>query len=399
MQNSGTMPLRVLFLDHTATMSGGEIALLELVRHLDPRYCKPIVTLGADGKLREKLDEAGVETHVLALASEVVQTRKDSLGGSSVLRLKTVYSMLRYIQRLARFFREQKIDLVHANSLKADILGGLAARRAHIPVIWHVRDRIEADYLPMPAVRLFRRLCRVVPSYVIANSEATLQTLRLNRRDRQSVVYSGVDLAAYPLSSLAPQTNREVQRIGLIGRISPWKGQHIFLQAAAEVRCRFPKARFQLIGAALFSERDYEMQLHTLVRSLQLEDCVEFLGFREDVPALLADLDMLVHASTSGEPFGQVIVQGMAAERPVVATASGGVLEIVEEGVTGLLVPPGDVTALAQAICTLLQQPERAHEMGLRGRLRVQERFTIQVAARKAESVYAEVMQRAGKSH
>jgi glycosyltransferase involved in cell wall biosynthesis len=112
----------------------------------------------------------------------------------------------------------------------------------------------------------------------------------------------------------------------------------------------------------------------------------------ENVPERIAQLDIVVHASTSGEPFGQVIIEGMAEQKPVVATNGGGVPEIVEDGVTGLLVPMGDAVAMANAIDFLLRNPLIAKEMGARGRERALSQFTIQMTARKVEAVYDQVL-------
>jgi glycosyltransferase involved in cell wall biosynthesis len=125
---------------------------------------------------------------------------------------------------------------------------------------------------------------------------------------------------------------------------------------------------------------------------LRLEEAVEFAGFVEDVPAHIAELDVVVHASTTGEPFGQVIIEAMAEQKPVVATNGGGVPEIVEDGITGILVPMGDAAGMAEALTYLLANPEAAAQMGRNGRARVAAHFTIQRTARKVEAVYREVL-------
>ena len=407
-------PLRILYVDHTAKLGGGEIALLHLTQHLDRARFTPVVLLSSDGPLRAKLQEAGVEVHVLAISASVLEARKDSLGLNSLLRLRDAWRVLGYILALARFIRAQRIALVHTNSLKADVLGGVAARLAHVPLLWHIRDRIDSDYLPRPVVWLFRLLCRWVPNYVIANSESTLETLSLSQHS--TAVYSGIDIASrirvvhdgvkrlpnqVPLvyeglhssgMATAGRSSIFAPKIGLVGRISPWKGQHIFLQAASRVHERFPEARFQIIGSALFNEEVYEAQIQQLTRTLALEECVEFLGFREDVPQLIAEFDVLVHASTSAEPFGQVIVEGMVAGKPVVATDGGGAKEIVVNGETGLLVPMGDSEAMADAVLFLLDNPEAASEMGRLGHQRACELFSIERTARKIEAVYDQIL-------
>jgi len=390
-------PMRVLLFDHTAQLGGGEIALLDLIRFFDRSRVTPIVVLGSDGPLADRL-RGLVELHVLKIAPDVLHTRKDTLGTGNVVRFKTALQILKYVLRLADFIEAYNIELIHTNSLKADILGGIAAKLVRKPVIWHIRDRITEDYLPKPAVNAMRRLCRIIPDFILGNSAATLETLQLGGARPSMPVPSGVDISAYEFGgvaeALAASWPARKITIGLIGRICPWKGQHIFLQAAAEVRKRFPLTRFQIIGAALFKEQQYEQEMRELAGTLGLEDAVEFTGFRNDVPDLMRKLDILVHASTTGEPFGQVIVQGMAAGKPVVATNGGGVPEIVIHGATGLLVPMADARAMSSAICALLDSPDAATAMGRAGRIRVMEHFTIERTARKVEAAYAEVLAR-----
>lgn len=399
-------PLRVMLFDHTAQLGGGEIALYDLVRFFDQRRVTPVVVLASDGPLADKLRGliaagSSLELHILPISSEVLHTRKDSLGGGTLLQAKNIFHSLGYIRRLAAFIRSQHIDIVHTNSLKADILGGLAGRLAGRPVIWHIRDRIENDYLPPRVVWLMRKLGRILPRYVLANSTATLATMHLDGRIPGSAVASGVDMANFP-ASVAPSVPEPRQDtaayapvIGIVGRICNWKGQHIFLQAAAIVRQQWPGARFQVIGAPLFQEKHLEDELKALAATLGLEDAVDFMGFRTDVNNLIQQMTILVHASTTGEPFGQVIVQGMAASKPVVATNGGGVPEIVIDGVTGYLVPMSDASAMAIAIQKLLASPAKAAEMGRLGRQRILEKFTIESSARAVEAVYSSLAKQA----
>jgi glycosyltransferase involved in cell wall biosynthesis len=391
------MPLRVLYLDHTAKIGGGEIALLNLLRHLDRSLVFPIALLFMEGPLRERL-VACCDTHVIPLSDSALTAKKDGLGWRSLLQLQASLSVLLQIWRVVRFARKMEIDLIHTNSLKADIIGGIAARIAGIPVVWHVRDRIETDYLPKIVVRVFRLLSQNLPDFVIANSSATLATLHLDKKRRGipvdangRVVHDGCNVVSIKDGS---EVSKTTVRIGLIGRISPWKGQDIFIKAAALLKAKHTEAKFEIIGAPLFAERAYEADLRKLCDELNLNDTVEFAGFVENVPSRIAELDIVVHASTTGEPFGQVIIEGMAEQKPVVATNGGGVPEIVQDGITGLLVPMGDALRMAEAIDYLLTHPDEATEMGVRGRERVQTHFTIQKTARMVEAVYGEVFGR-----
>lgn len=390
-------PIRVLIFDHTAELGGGEIALSDMIRHFDPARVAPAVLLAQHGPL-EALLAGRVPVTVLPLGDELANARRDALAstqGSSPLR--SGLALLAYIRELTRFLRDQHVEVLHTNSLKASVLGGIAGRLAGCQVVWHLRDRIADDYLPHKAVLVMRLLGRTLPHFVIGNSRATVATLHLPPHLPTAAIPSGVDLTRFHPAPL-PAEPVAAPLIGLVGRICPWKGQHIFIQAAALVHQRFPHARFQIIGAALFGEHDYDQELHNLVRQHGLEDVVEFLGFRKDVPALIEQLTVLVHASVTGEPFGQVIVQGMACAKPVVATDGGGVPESVLDGVTGLLVPMGSVDQMATAIEHLLANPAAAREMGLRGRERVESRFTVQQTTRDIMAAYEEATHRHPKN-
>lgn len=390
-------PVRVLLFDHTAELGGGEIALAELVRRLDRSRVDPVVLLGSHGPL-EGLLEGQVPVHLMLLDESVVHARKDSLGLASAGNLGAVRSSLGYIRRLMRFLETERIEVLHTNSLKASILGGVAGRLSGVPVVWHIRDRIAADYLPAKVVLLMRQMAKVIPNFVIGNSLATLATLDLPSTPSVAIA-SGVDLGKFFSPSEDPSglairaQGAEVRGpvIGLVGRICPWKGQHVFIEAAALVHARYPEARFQIIGAALFKEHEYEMELHRLTDAKGLRAVLEFSGFQSDIAPVIQGLDVLVHASIVAEPFGQVVVQGMACAKPVVATDGGGVRETMVDGVTGLLVPMDDAPAMAEAICALLADPAAAQTMGERGRERVMAHFTIEQSARKVTEVYERV--------
>jgi glycosyltransferase involved in cell wall biosynthesis len=403
-------PTTILFFDHTAKMGGGEIALLHLVTHLDRKRFEPVVVLADDGPLCAKLSEAGVETHVLPLSNRVAEVRKDSLKGPRAVSGKQIGEILRYIWRLRAFARARGAEIVHTNSLKADILGGLAARLAGIPLVWHIRDRISDDYLPPKAARIFRILCQILPNYLAVNSAATLEALQLpahlnQRVQKNGVIHDGLPWLEDARNSGEPPADASVdapaeaaaQRsqvpcIGLVGRISPWKGQDVFLRAAAMVREKYPHARFQIIGAPLFGEEAYEAELHQLSEELGLTSSVEWLGFRTDVLPLVSRLTMLVHASKTGEPFGQVVVEAMMTERPVVATRGGGIPEIVLHEQTGLLVPMNDAPAMAAAILRLLDDPARAQAMGQAGQARYATHFTIGHTVAKVSRLFEDVL-------
>lgn len=385
---SGSRPLRVVYLDHCAQLSGGELALLRLLPWLDG--VEPHVLLGEEGPLVPRLLAAGISTEVLPLAAAARDLRRDSVRPGA-LPLAEAWGSVVYAVRLAWRLRRLKPDLVHTNSLKAAIYGAVAAKLARVPVVWHVRDMIAEPYLPPFAIRLVRRLTRSV-DLVLANSHATLASLGHLGRPGSVVPSAVVYDPSVAVGTQTPEPNGV--RIGMVGRIAPWKGQDVFLRAFARA---FPDGAetAAIIGAPLFGEDEYDRSLRSLAIELAIGDRVEFTGFREDVGAELARFTALVHASVTPEPFGQVIVEGMSAGLPVIAAAAGGPVEIVEDGRSGLLFPPGDVDALAELLRRVVGDPELRQRLGRAARERAKA-FAPDAVAQRVLEGYELALQKSG---
>ncbi len=357
---AGRRRMRVVYLDHVAQLSGGEIALLRLVPHLDDVDAHFV--LAEDGPFADALVQAGMSIEVLPMGESARGLRKDS-AQPGMVPLRAVIGTSCYIVRLGLHLRRLQPDIVHTNSLKAGVYGSIAARLARVPVVWHVRDRIATDYLPRPAMRLIRFMTRRLTAAVIANSRATMTTLA--PAARPASVYSILPEALIAPARVQHRTPSAFT-VGMIGRLTPWKGQDLFLRAFAQA---FPdgEERCVLVGAPLFGEDGFERDLRVLAADLGLGGRVEFRGFRIDIWSELARMDALVHASLIPEPFGQVVLEAMAARVPVIAADAGAPAELIEAGVNGVLYPMGDQTALASAMRRLsgCEQTMRFVEAGI----------------------------------
>lgn len=379
--------LRVVFVDHVARLSGGEIALLRLL----PALVNDVdvhVILGEDGPLVERLKAIGIAADVMPLAPSLRDVRKEAVRPGK-LDLPALARLPPYIYRLSRRFRELDPDIVHTNSLKSALYGAAAARLARVPAVWHMRDRIADDYLPRSAVSLVRMASRILPTAVVANSQVTLETLPASLRSR--VLYNPVvvpDSVEQPPERQARVGDDTV--VGVIGRLAPWKGQDVFLAGFAEA-FRGTSVRGRIIGSAMFGEDSYERSLEQQVERLGISSQIEFRGFRDDIWAELGELDILVHSSVSPEPFGQVVLEGMAAGVPVIATAAGGPAELITSGVNGILTMPGDASELAMALRKLHDHPDFASKLARAGKVRSRE-FTPERAAQQLLTVYREIV-------
>ena len=380
-------PPHVVVLDHVAQLSGGEIALLRLLPHLEDVELH--VVLAEDGPLVRRLHRAGISVQVLALGEASRAMRRGALR-FRVPPPRAVWDSVTYVGRLTRLLRRQRPDVVHANSLKSGLYGGLAAKAAGIPLVWHLHDRLDPDYLQRTACWLMRTAITRLATEVIANSESTASTLA--EGTTATVVPS-----ALPEELPTACEPRAARRLifGLVGRLTPWKGQHLFLEAFARA---FPDGNHGavLVGAAMFGEEQYVRELEVLAEHLDIADRVCFRGFQDDIWHELAGIDVLVHASVIPEPFGQVVQEGMAMGLPVIAADAGGPAEFVRNDVTGLLVRMGDAEELVAAMQRLAGDLELRRRLGQSGRESCA-RFAPQLVAASVRKVYATALASKGR--
>lgn len=376
-------PLRVLVLDHSAALGGGEIALLRLCGALGPDVDVRVL-LFADGPLVGRLADAGVAVEVLPLARSVQGLSRQAAGRASARRVLDAFQVLRFTVRLARRTRALRPDVVHTTSLKADLLGVLPARVARRPLVWYVHDRIAPDYLPGSLVRLVRA-CSRAADVVLVNSRATAATLPVPT----TVAYPGLPddlLREEPGDGKGRARAADAApTVTLVGRTSPTKGQRELVRAAPEILRRHPGARFRLVGAPLFGEEAYAEDVRAEAETLGVADRVTWVGFVADPTPELDRADVVVHASPVAEPFGQVVLEAMARGVPVVATRAGGVPEILEPDAgpaLGVLVAPGDPAALARGVLEVLDDPGAAAARAALARDDVRTRFTAAGTAR-----------------
>ncbi len=387
---AASVPLQVVILDHTAALGGAELALLRLLDQLSTPHLQVRTILFSDGPLVERLLQSGHHVETLPLTESLAAAERHDAGGSLGTAIRNGLALIPFVVRLGRRLRELSPDVIHTTSLKADLIGVPASWIARRPLVWHIHDRISPDYLPPTMVRLIRSLARHAPRHVIVNSKATAATL-------PGVAHVTIAYPGFSADQVGPaeRTAPSSPVVGILGRISPTKGQLEFVRAAARVLRTHPQASFRLIGAPLFGEDAYAAKVRDEVESLGIGGQVEFTGFVDDPAAALDELTVCVHASGQPEPFGQVIVEAMIRGVPVIATRGGGVTEIVqpdpETAPLGWLVPPHDVIALADAVVEALNNPALAEQRAQAALLSALERFPVEKTAAVVSAVWRSV--------
>jgi glycosyltransferase involved in cell wall biosynthesis len=379
----------VLFVDHTGVMGGAQHSLLDIA---EANRDHGAIALLEDGPYAAALAERGVRVIVLGGSGALRAIKKTSaLPGVGALA-----AVVRLAWKLARVARPYGV--LYANSPKSFLVAALAGAIARKPVIWHLRDILGDGHFSAANVRVVVMAANWRAVRVVANSHATADAFVSagGRRDLVRVVHNGIDPA--PFDALAPDARAIVRSelgisgdaflVGCFSRLHPWKGQTVLLDAIA----RMPNVHALIVGGALFSgEAPYEAELRSRAGLPSFAGRVHMLGARDDVPRLLAACDVVVHASVLAEPFGRVLVEAMLAGRPVVATRAGGVPEVVTDGETGVLVPPGDARALTEALDALRRDPARVAQLAGRGATHARRAFSREAMLAGVTGVLDEV--------
>jgi L-malate glycosyltransferase len=382
--SGGTTRVRLLKVVATLMCGGTENQFMSLGRSLDRRRFElEFACLRRLGGFVHELDE-----------------RRIPLREYNIATFRSVKSLAHQAQ-FARHVTERRIDIVHAYSFYGNVFAILPARMAGAPVvIASVRDL--APYLTPAQKRVQRLVCRFADC-VLVNAEAVRNQLISERYDPSKIVVirNGVDVSPFGRAAASKRLRSELGLapaspvVGVVSRLTRLKGLEQFLEAAATVARRFPAARFLIVGDTGPDNRAYRTELTSLARQFGVSDRVVFTGLRRDARELLAGFTVSVMPSLS-EGLSNVLLESMAAGIPVVATRVGGTPEAIEDDLNGLLVPPADSNALANAICQVLAHPFLAARLGYAARHSAAARFSTEQMVRATEQLYDSLLERRG---
>ena len=402
----------ILYIYHGRSLGGASLSLLYLIQHLDPSRYRPVVCCLHDSEVVAYFRQKGVETHVCSGIGDFQHTTAGwhplynplgfwGLGRSLVSFLPSAWRTKALLQRYGA-------DLVHLNSVTL-APSALGAWLAGVPVVWHVREAVVNGHFGVRR-RLLRWLVEVLADEAIFICEDNRR--RLGVRHKAVIIYNFVDFGHFdyrlPGDSVRaelgiPAQAKVVLMLGGVGRI---KGTLALVEAMAEVRRHLPQAVALITGsgspgsgpdprlarlASYFGYVRYSERVQRAVARHELSDCVRFLPFRSDVERLIAASDVVASPSTKPH-FARPVIEAGAMAKPVVASRIGGVEEIVDHGRTGLLVPPGDVGALAEAIVTVLSNEELATNLGNQGYVKARQLFDSEVNMRQIAAVYERLL-------
>ena len=374
--------IRILFFIDQLTLGGTEKHFVQTLRFLDRNRFEPqVYVLHGRYDLLNDIKSLNIPVVILNI-SNIVSLR-------ALVRLFSVVISM----------RRSKFDIVQTFLFAANIYGILAAKLAGIPI--RISTRRELVIWKKRQHRLASRLVNLVTHRIIANSRAVKEMvvdLEQTKSNKVEVVYNGVDIDRFEADRRDGDfrahlgVSYDVPVIVNVARYRPLKGQKYFIEACAKVAKIFPKARFAIVGPVY--DKQLISRLHQQSETLAIKDKLSLLSTWRDTPQLYAGVDVVVLSSLE-EGFANVIIEAMASAKPVIATKVGGNVEAIQDGITGLLVPPADSDALAEAMCRLLRDRALASEMGRKSRTRVLAKFQQQFMWDEMQKHYNELLQSA----
>jgi glycosyltransferase involved in cell wall biosynthesis len=406
--------LQVVYLNPNGLLGGAEVALLDTlagIRDAEPDWNLQLI-VSARGPLAAKARALGVGVTFLPFPRSLARIGDSSAGGPAGQQTNRLVlcgrlllagpAIAGYVLKLRQVVRRLGPSLIHTNGFKMHVLGALAKPDA-VPIIWHIHDYISSRPLMARLMRRFQKRC----SLVLANSKSVKADIEAvcGETVKVQTVYNAVDTSVFSpegprldLDELAglPQpvdSGGSVVRVGLLGTFARWKGQEVFLRALSLVPPELP-LRGYIIGGAQYETESSQYsleELKALARELGVSDRVGFTGFVDQPASAMRSLDIVVHASTQPEPFGLVIIEGMACGRAVIASDAGGAAELFETNVTALGHSPGDAAQLAERIMQLATDPNLRANLGAAGRATVEQRFNRPRLATELIPIYKRV--------
>lgn len=370
----GKMPKKIFYISSVGLLWGSEKSLLLLVKHINRNKFSAFV-LTVSGPFEKALKENSIPCETY---------------NSQTLTKKEIVKFMRLVFRLVSFIKKEKFDLIHTNDIHSAQYSVLAAKLARVPCILHTRNTGLAGWLGWKNSLIFK----IATKIIAISREVKESLLEIGvAADKIQIIHNAVDLDEFNLVISGKPYRDEIgvadgeSLIGVVGRIVPHKGQDIFIQAIPDILNFFPNAKFTIIGEDSTPNGDFIIQLRQLIAELKLEAKVCFSGFKANVPQIMKALDVLIVPSLS-EPFGRVVIEAMAAKTPVVASRVGGIPDIIENGVNGILVPLKNPKAISEAVIRLLSDKDLYYNISQNSSKTVEELFSIPKHVEKVEKLY-----------
>ena len=385
---SSAPPRRVLVVNRVGYLGGVERIILTLAASLDAFGWQPVLACPDGGPLADAARQQG--TAVAPCGFDRMR-----ITPNPIVLARYPWALKQGAADILRQCRAFQPDLIHVHHPVTALYALPAARRLGIPIVLHVHETLPAKRLYALALRAV--LPRVASVLCVSKAALDLAAAMGANPAHARVVHNGVDARFLRDASVPPppmvQGAGAGPHVGVFGVLEPRKAQHVLLEAAAAIAAEFPSAHFWLVGPAAQKDKQaYADRLQAMAGAEPLRGRVTLAGFQADMIGWLSAMDLVVQPSVAYESFGMSLAEALTLGRPVIAARTGGMPEVVAAGTTGLIVPPGDAPALAEALRELLRSPEQRLAFGAQGAVDARARFSPDVFRRNVTQAYAAVV-------
>ena len=369
-------------------MVGAERSLLLLLKNIDRDCFDPIVVLPTSGPLKREIEYLNIKTYEVK-SPWWVSGRKNII----LTILHFGYNIIQEIIALIRLYKVielEKIDIIYTNTI-VNFSGSIVSFITKKSHIWHIREIIPGNpdlHFFLPHKMLFKFILRT-SDIIIVNSNATADQFR-SSESKIKVIYNAVDVEEFKNPNPFPNISGVKSTdwlVTVVGSLQKRKAQDDAIKAVKIAKEAIPNIKLLLVGDG---SEEFKNYLKEMASKLNISDNVIFTGYRDDVPTILRHCKLLLMPSWN-EPFGRVVIEAMAAGIPVIGVNSGGVKEIIQDGITGYLIPPKKPLKIAEKMIYLFHHPDLAKEMGNKGKKIAMEKFSIQNYTKSIEKVIQEV--------
>lgn len=362
-------------------MGGAIESLLLLARNLHSERFIPKIATSSTGAFTCELEKNGINYETIKM--EMWRKARGFFGRSST------------VKKLINYAEKENVSLVHCNTLWDNPYGAEVAGELGIPLVCHIRNIFSEDKIRK--YKLSSADAVICVSQKVAGGFADW-----GNRGKVRVIYNGVDTAEFNAGNSYQKSlrsefliNDDIPVIGLVGRVSPEKGQIELIKAASLLKEKISFFKVLIVGETSKRETDYMNFLKNEASDLGVAENVVFTGFRRDIAGITSIFDIAAFPSLerANEGFGRGIIEAMAMKKPVIGTYTGGIPEVIEDGKSGLMVAPGDYKSLAESILKLLNNEEMSKSFAENGYRRVCDKFSVESYVNGVETIYAELLE------
>lgn len=379
---------KVLFISHSSNIFGAEKSLYLLLKNINRQHFEPILVLPMSGLLKEEVNNLKIKIYEVRSPWWVRPKKEKNILLNILKFVKCIILEMIASFRIYRIVKQEKINILYTNTI-VNFSGAIVALITKVPHIWHIREIISKNpnlFSYFPNKILFNFVVKF-SNKVIANSIATADQFKKVKCNKEIVViHNAVDTEDFKYKGIL--INDKIKHldwlIAVVGALQKRKGQDDAIYAIKIVKNIIPNIKLLIIGDV--GDIEFKNYLKMLISKLNISKNVVFTGFRNDVPQILHNCKALVMPSWN-EPFGRVVIEAMAAGIPVIGTNVGGPKEIIQDGISGYLIPPCSPNAIAEKILYLYYHQPIGNKMGENGKKIVKKKFNVESYTKNIEKI------------